>query len=148
VGGEGASSRRRLEAPPVAIVDPPVFPHDPVFGLLRMTAKGPGAQLHIQRVIQAAKDLCTGDMTVIVAPPANAGVERVNEPVLDRVVMAANGLTQLGALIHDRGATGRDDGFEPMQATLAISTRLGFPHGVMPDVKAEKVEAWGVVNRL
>ena len=111
---EGASLRRRLEAPPVALVDPPVLSHDPVFGLLRVTAKGPGAQLHVQRVIQGAKDLRTGDMTVVVAPPSNTGVERVNEPVLDRVVVAANGLAQLGALVHDRGATGRDDGFEPM----------------------------------
>lgn len=113
VGGEGASFRGRLEAPPAAVVDPPVLAHDPVFGLLRMTAKGPGAQLHVQRIIQAAKDLRTGDMTVVVAPPSNAGVERVNQPVLDRVVMAAYGLTHLGALVHDRGATGPDDGFEP-----------------------------------
>ena len=87
-------------------------------------------------------------MTVIVAPPANARVERVNQLALGRVIVAANGLAQLGALVHDRGATGRDDGFEPMQAASAISTRLGFPHGVMPDVKAEKVEARWAVDRL
>ena len=90
--GEGTSSRRRLEAPSLTVIDPPVLPHDPVFGLLRMTAKSPGAQLHVERVIQDTKDLCTGDMTVIIAPPANARVERVNEPVLGRVVVAANDL--------------------------------------------------------
>jgi hypothetical protein len=43
VVGEGASSRGRLEAPSLTFVDPPGLPHAPVCGLLRRTAKGPGA---------------------------------------------------------------------------------------------------------
>ena len=40
-----------LEAPAFALVDTPIFAHDPVLGLIRMAGQRPTAQLRIERVV-------------------------------------------------------------------------------------------------
>jgi hypothetical protein len=148
MAGEGSAACWRLKTPPFALVDAPILPDDPVFGLVRMAVDGPAPSLRVQRVVHCAKDPCTGDLPVIIAPPLNAGGERGTQRALFRVLVAGDGLVHWGPLSSASGVTGSDEGFAPMQTSSAIATRLGFPHGMLSDVQAKKIAARFVVRCL
>ena len=87
----------------------------------------------IYSVLSRVRKTCAlDDVTVIVAPPTDAGVERGNQPVLRRVFMAGNGLVHRGSLSHDGGATGGDAGFEAVQTSSAVFDPTWFsPRGIV-----------------
>jgi hypothetical protein len=76
------------------------------------------------------------------APAPNPGGEGAQQRLLRRLLGAGDEVMQLRALSCPGCATGRDEGFEPSQASWAIFARCGVPHRVVANVKAEQVDPW------
>src|SRR2546428_3162684 len=85
----------RLEDPSFALMDSPVFAHDPVPGLVRMLVDGPSPQHLINNVVQLREDSCTDDVRVVLIPATDRGVQALNERGLLRVFMAGGGIAEM-----------------------------------------------------
>ncbi len=129
-----------LEPPALSIVHSPVFARNPMFRFLGMTGDSPSPQHRIHRVVESLKDACADDVGIVRTPANDLRIEGFDQRLLLRVSMAVSRLSQGLDMPLNRCWAGGDARFEAVQTSSAIFARLGFPHGVLSDLKAEKVE--------
>ena len=113
-----------------------------MFRFLGMTGDSPSPQHRIHRVVEPLKGTCAADVGIVRTPAHDLRIEGVEQRLLLRVSMAVYRLSQgLDMSLH-RCWAGGDARFEAVQTSSAIFARLGSPHRVLSDLKAEKVETW------
>ena len=139
---EGASFQRWLEAPAFPLVYPPVFAHEPVLGLLWMAGHGPTASLRIERIVSETKGLSAGAPVIVMAPSTDGGGECAHHGPLWHLGGVGDEVMPLRALSRQSRTPGRNESFEPQEASLAIFARWGVPHRVLANVQAKKVAPW------
>ena len=64
-----------LENPASALVDSPVFAHNPVLILVRVAVPRPGPQHAIENAVYLLKAARTHDMGIVLCPPTNHRVQ-------------------------------------------------------------------------
>ena|SRR5207245_2024038 len=105
-----------------------------------MTVDSPGIEHPKEDVVQSLKDIRTYHMRVVVAPAHNHSIQGSNQPLLFRVFMAVNDLSELLNMSLDCCFARLDLSFEAMQAPAAVFPGLSFSDYVLPDFKAQEVE--------
>jgi len=122
-----------------------------MFCFLGMTGDSPSPQHRIHRVVEPLKDACADDVGIVRTPANDLRIEGFNQCLLLRVSLAVYRLPQGLDMSLNRCWAGGDARFEAVQPSSAIFARLGFPHGVLSDLKAKKVETrrpLGYVQRM
>ena len=80
-----------LEGPALSVVHPPVFAHDPVFGLVRVPVDSPAPEHCIEGVVQLLEHPSALDVRIIATPTTNQWVEGFDQRLLIRVFVAGDG---------------------------------------------------------
>src|SRR5262245_9925678 len=79
-----------LEGPRLSVVPPPVFAHDPVFGLVRVPVDSPAPEHRIEGVVQLLEHPSALDVRIIATPTTNQWVEGFDQRLLIRVFVAGD----------------------------------------------------------
>ena len=140
VASQRSRTVRGLKPPALSIVHSPVFTRNPMFRFLGMTGDSPSPQHRIHRVVEPLKGTCAADVGIVRTPANDLRIEGFDQRLLLRVSMAVYRLSQGLDMPLNRCGAGGDARFEAVQTSSAIFARLGFPHWVLSDLKAEKVE--------
>lgn len=119
----------------------PVFPDDPFPAFAGMAPVAPATQRLIQGCVTAGKRFAADDRPIIVAPPANDGIEMVDQGGLGCRPVVSDDLGQLALVADHVRSAGLYLRFEAKRVAPSVRAGTVFPHRNLTDSKTQKVEA-------
>ena len=99
-------------------------------------------QHRIERIVQLLEESRAPHGGIVLAPATDLRIERLNQALLLRMLVARDGLPEGVNMPLDGGWAGGDRGAEAVETTATVPAGPGFSSWILLDAEAQEVKSW------